>query len=88
MPMLEELSERAMRLRNDPEPRDHGSKGIGGSCLQSNARHSAKLCVADNTSLCEARHGETGREAVWAIMQRPGVRVRRVESLQRATEGW
>ena len=27
VPMLKELSERATKLRNDPEPRDHGPKG-------------------------------------------------------------
>ena len=52
-----ESSERARRLRNDPEHRDHGSKGIGGTCLQSDALHGAELCVADNTPPCEARQG-------------------------------
>ena len=61
--------------------------GIGGTCLQSDARHGAKLCVAENTPPCEARQDETGREAVWTTTQRPGVGVHRVEAFQKTTEG-
>ena len=42
-------------------------RGICGSSLQSDARHGAELCVADNTPPCEIRQGETDREAVWTI---------------------
>ena len=73
--MLEELSERARRLRNDPELEITVRKGICGTCLQSDARQGAKWCVAENTSLCEARQDETDQEAVWTITQRPGVGV-------------
>ena len=79
---VKELSERTRKLRDDPEPRDHGSKGY-----QSDARHGTELWVADNTSPCEARQDETSQESVWTITQRPGVGVHRIEPLQRATEG-
>ena len=52
--------------------RSRPRRGIGGTCLQRNARHGAELCVADNTPPCKARQDETGQEAVWTITQRPG----------------
>ena len=63
-------------------------RGIGGTCLQSDARQDAKLCVANNTPPCEAQQDETRQEAVWTTTQRPGVRVHRDEPFQRTTEGW
>ena len=49
MSMLKELSERARRSKNDPNLESTVRRGIGGTCLQSDARHGAELCVADNT---------------------------------------
>ena len=84
--MLQELSERARRLRNDPEPRDMVRRNVGRMCMQSDARHSEALCVADITPLCEARQVDTRREVMWTTMQRPGVGVHRDEPFQRTTE--
>ena len=79
--MLEELSKRVRRFDNDPGTSRSWFEGvIGGTCLQSDARHVAKLCVADITPPCEVRQDETDQETVWTVTQPPRVRIHRVES--------
>ena len=61
-------------------------RGIVGTCLQSDARHGAELCVAENTPPCEARQSKAERGV--ASTQRTSVGVHQDELLHGATRGW
>ena len=61
-------------------------RSIGGTCLQSDARHGAELCVANSTPPCEARQSKTERGVASTTAQRTSVGVHKDESFHGATE--